>query len=333
MTSMHRRQALAQLTAGAGALALPGWATAQSATSAARWPVTPIKWMVPAPAGGGVDVLCRQLAERISTVLGTTIIIENKAGAGGLLGVKALAMSPANGSNIGYVHSGLVSVQALGAKLNLLTELKPVVGRLQASAFVVVVHADSPYQTMGDLMKAMAAQPDKLSYGHGGAGSPAHIVFEKIKAARPELSATAIPYKGAIEGVTALMGKGIDFMVGVMSAVLTPLKAGRFRALAVSSPARSRLLPDVPTLAESGLPGLAHVSWSGVFAPAGMSDELVSQLRIATVKVAADPDFIAFVSSLGGEMLPHETPKAFEDFLKASIASETALMKKLGLVT
>ena len=237
MKTIDRRQVLSTMLAAAGAAAWPRLANAQGA-AAAKWPVATIKFIAPVPPGGGVDVFCRQLGERMAHHLGVTVVVENRAGAGGLLGAKALAMAPADGSTLGYLHSGHASIQAMGGKLDLLSEFKPVIGRFQASAFAVVVHADSPYQTFADLLKVLTEQPDKLSYGSGGLGTPAHIIFEKLKAARPGLSATQIPYKGAIEGVNALMGKNIDFLVGLMSTVLGPIKGGKLRALAVSSPAR-----------------------------------------------------------------------------------------------
>lgn len=326
MNTIQRRRLLAALTAGAGMLALPTLLRAQT-----RWPAGTVKIIVPAPAGGGVDNFCRKLAELLAPRLDTTIIVDNKAGAAGLIGVKALAGAPPNGSTFGYVHSGIASIQAMGGKIDLQKEFTPVVGRIQASSFVVAVHADSPYKTMEDLIRVMKADPKKLSYGSGGPGTPAHIIFEKIKLNEPGVDAVQIPFKGAIEGVMAVLGKNIDFVVGLTSAAYPSIESGKLRALTVASPKRSKLMPDVPTMAESGLPKFNHTSWSGIFAPAGLPEPLVVRMRTEIYAVMADPSFEDFIEKSGASLLPRETPEAFKSFLNDALIQETMLMKKLGL--
>lgn len=339
MNTTNRRQFMALAACASGAWELSGQAMAQTAPqsmpvttpAALRWPVDTIKFMAPVPAGGGVDIFCRRLAERMKVHLATNVIVDNKPGGGALLGARSLASSPANGSAVGYLHSGHVSLQAMGAKLDMVTEFKPVLPRMQASAFVLAVNADSPFKTLAELLKFMADQPNKLNYGTGGPGSPAHIVFETLKSVRPEISAVQIPFKGAIEGVNALVGKNIDFVIGVASTMIPHVKAGSLRGLAVSTSARVKLLPDVPTMSEAGVTGFQHASWSGVFAPAGTPDALIEQMRAALIKIQQESDFIAFVESTGAVMLPPDTPQVFDAYLKSAIANETKLMSRLGI--
>lgn len=332
MTKILTRRALlaqaGQGTTAAALLAVPGLSLAQSNPN---WPVDTLKIMVPAPAGGGVDIYCRKTGERLAAHLGIAVVIDNKAGAGGLLGAKALSASAPDGSSIGFIHSGLVSVQAMGGKLDLLAEFRPIVGRYNESQFIVAVHADSKYRTFGDLMKDIAANPGKLNYGTGGLGSPAHIAFENLRAKVGNLQAQDVPFKGAIDGVNALLAKDLDFMLGVLSTVQVQVKTGRLRALAVTGATRSQQLPDVPTIAESGVPGFSHVSWSGFFAPSRMPDRLVANLQGVLAKMAKETDYLQFIAANGGQIPPVETAAEFQAFLRESITRETAVMAKLGL--
>ncbi|MFN0186785.1 MAG: Bug family tripartite tricarboxylate transporter substrate binding protein [Aquabacterium sp.] len=321
-----RRRAL-QLLATAAALPKVAWAQ----PAARSWPVDTLRFMAPVPAGGGVDLLCRQLAERLAPLLGANVVVENKPGAGGLLGARALAGSAADGSSIGYLHAGHLTVQAMGGKLDLASEFMPVVGRYSASQFVIAVATEAPQQTLADLVKAALAKPGQLSYGSGGQGTPAHLVVEKLRMAVPGLDLVHVPFKGAVEAVNTLLGRNLDFVAGLMSAVLPHVKSGRVRALAVTGEQRSALLPAVPTLIESGYAGLSHTSWGGVFGPARLPPALVATLRGALQRVAAQPDFQTFVNSTGSELIATESAAEFNAYLKAALVSEAALVSRLGM--
>jgi tripartite-type tricarboxylate transporter receptor subunit TctC len=320
-----------QLLCGAAAVAAAALPAVVRAQAARTWPVDTLRLMVPAPAGGGVDILCRQLAERLAPLLGASVVVENKPGAGGLLGARALAGSPADGSSIGYLHAGHLTVQAMGGKLDLAGEFTPVVGRFSASQFVIAVATEAPQQTLADLVKAALAKPGQLTYGSGGQGTPAHLVVEKLRMAVPGLDLVHVPFKGAVEAVNTLLGRNLDFVAGLMSAVLPHVRTGRVRALAVTGEQRSPLLPAVPTLIESGYPGLSHTSWGGLFGPAKLPPVVVATLRAALQRVAAQPDFQSFVTSTGSELLPAEGAAEFNAYLKAALTSETALVNRLGL--
>lgn len=317
------------LALGAAAVSMPSLVLSQSASR--NWPVDTLRFMVPAPAGGGVDILCRQLADRLAPLLGANVVVENKPGAGGLLGARALAGSPVDGSSVGYLHAGHLTVQAMGGKLDLATEFAPVVGRFSASQFVICVATESPQQTLADLVKAALAKPGHLTYGSGGQGTPAHLIVEKLRMAVPGLDVVHVPFKGAVEAVNTLLGRNLDFVAGLMSAVLPHVRNGRVRALAVTGDQRSPLLPAVPTLVESGYPGLSHTSWGGIYGPARMPAALVATLRGALQRVAAQPDFQTFVASTGSELLATEGTAEFSAYLKAALASETALVNRLGM--
>ena len=329
MRRIDRRQALGALAGAASSVWLPRTATAQ--TTPPAWPVNTIKFMAPVPAGGGVDVLCRRIADRMGALLGVNVAVENKAGAGGLVGAQALAAAPPDGSNIGYLHAGHLTMQAMGAKIDLARDFVPLAGRFSASQFVIAVNTESPYKTLPELMRAIQAQPGKLNFGSGGIGTPGHMTFESLRLRVPGLNAVYVPYKGAIEAVNAVAAKNLDFVSGLMSAVLAQVRAGRLRALAVSGATRSPLLPEVPTIAESGYPGFSLVSWGGVYGPPRMAAELATTLRGVLARIAADPEFKAFMHSTGSEQSPAETPEAFVTYYQAALVRETELVNKLGL--
>ncbi|MBL8384292.1 MAG: tripartite tricarboxylate transporter substrate binding protein, partial [Burkholderiales bacterium] len=307
MLRPERRRAMAGLAGMVAAGMLPAAARAQTA----RWPVGTIRFMAPVPPGGGVDVLSRRIADRLAAHLGVNVVVENRSGAGGMVGAQALAAAAADGSNLGYLHAGHLTLQAMGAKIDLTRDFVPVVGRYSASQFVIAVHVDAPYKTLADLIRAIQAQPGKLNYGSGGIGTPGHMTFETLRLRIPGLDAQYVPFKGAIDAVNALAAKNLDFVSGLLSAVLTQLRAGRLRALGVSGATRSPLLPDVPTIAEAGYPGFSLVSWGGIYAPPRLPDALTAQLRATLAKIAAEPEFKSFLEAQGSEPQPSETPEAF----------------------
>ena len=334
-TLINRRQALIrglQSAAVASSLAAPSLAWSQSATQAtAKWPVDTLRIMIPAPAGGGVDATCRKVGERLAVHLGITVIPDNKPGAAGLLGAKALAAAAPDGGTIGLLHSGLVSVQAMGGKLDLVKEFSPVVGRFNENQFIVAVHAESKYRSFAELLKDIAANPGKLNYGTGGQGSPGHMVFERLKEKSASLDAQDVPFKGAVEGVNALMAKNIDFLIGVMSTVQVHVKSGRLRALAVTGSTRSVQLPEVPTVAESGVPGFSYTAWGGFFGPSRLPERLVTTLQDAFAKTIKEPDFLQFIAANGSQISQPESAADFQAFLRESIVRETVVMTRLGL--
>jgi len=338
MTSYPRRRQVLikalQTTAAASSLTAPAFAWAQAATTATpKWPVDTLKIIIPAPAGGGVDTLCRRVGERLAAHLGVTFVPDNKPGASGLLACRAIAAAPPNGGTLGMIHSGLVTVQAMGGKLDLLKEFRPLVGRYYEGQFIIAVNADSKYRTLADLLKEITAHPGKLNYGTGGQGSPAEMIFERLKEKQTKLNAQDVPFKGAVDSINALVSKDIDFLIGVMSTVQAQVKSGRLRALAVTGGTRSPLLPEVPTVAESVMPGFSYTAWGGYFGPAKIPDRLVLTLQEVFAKIAKEPDFLQNVAANGSQMSQPESPAEFQAFLLQSIASETATVTRLGLKT
>ena len=329
MPNLSRRNLIRAAAAGGLAGAWPEFGHAQNA--AVKWPVGTIRFMAPVPPGGGVDLLCRRIAERMVAHLGVNVVVENKSGAGGIVGAQALSASAPDGSNLGYLHAGHLTLQAMGAKIDMLRDYQPVAGRFSASQFVIAVNSESPYKTLADLIRTAQAQPGKLNYGSGGVGTPGHMTFESLRLRVPGLDAAYIPFKGAIDAVNAVAAKNLDFVSGLLSATLAQVRAGRLRALAVSGTARSAQLPEVPTIAESGYPGFSLVSWGGIYAPPKLPAELTAALRSVLERIALEPEFIAFMGTVSTDLLPQETQEAFAAYFRNALVVETELVKKLGL--
>lgn len=326
MLSTTRRDALTALGALALAPALPA-----RAQGGFKWPVGTIKLMSPSPPGGAVDLTCRRIGERLAALLGVNVIIDNKAGAAGQIGAQALAAAPADGSYIGYLHAGHVTLQAMGAKFDLLRDFTPVLPRFSASQFVIAVHVDSPYKTLAALLRAIVAQPGKLSYGSGGIGTPGHMTFETLRLRVPGLDALYVPFKGAADSVNAVVSRDLDFASALMAAVLAQVRSGKVRALAVSGATRSAQMPEVPTIAESGYPGFNLVSWGGVFGPAKLPPALVGALRAAIVRIGGEPEYQATLQGNGSELSPAESTEEFTAYCREALARESVLVKKLDL--
>ncbi|HPV24598.1 MAG TPA: tripartite tricarboxylate transporter substrate binding protein [Casimicrobium sp.] len=300
-------------------------AAAQSA-----WPNRVVKLVVSSPAGGGVDLFARGLAERLSAALGQTMIVDNKPGAGSLLGTKAVAQSAPDGYTLGYLHSGLVTQQAMNAKIDLLKEFR-LVAKLSSTPFMLVVRADSPYQSTKDLIAAVRANPGKLSYGSGGVGSPAHLAVEQLADKVGNFNALHVPFKGAVEAAQAMMGGQIDFIIGLLGAVAPLVQGGKLRALAITSKSRLPLFANVPTMAEAGIADFVFEPWGGLVVPAGTPDNVVARLNEVLPDALASQPVKELIAKQGG-LVTFAGPQAFSAQIARELEIERALVKRLGLL-
>lgn len=294
------------------------------------WPANTIRLVVPAPAGGGIDVAVRAIAEQLSVVLKQPVIVDNKAGAGGLIGTKAVSQSPPDGYTIAYIHSGLVTVQAMNPKLDLLKEFRPV-AKLSHSPFLAVVSADSKYKTLQDLIAAVQANPGKLTFGSGGPGSPAHLAVEYIEEKLGNFKALHVPFKGAAESANAIVGGQIDFQVGLLAANIGLVHGGRLRALAITGRERVALLPNVPTMGEAGLPGFVFEPWGGLAVPAGTPDAVLARLQEVLPGVLASPA-IRELTAKQGSVVDYAPAVAFAAQIAREIELDKVVVKRLGMV-
>lgn len=327
MTAPTRRRLIA--AAAASPLAAAPWTGARA--QADGWPARPVQLIIPAPAGGGVDVTARRLADGIHRVTGQNVVPLNRPGAAGLVGAQQMIASPPDGLTLCYMHSGHIVLQAIEGKPDMVRDVTPIT-MFSASQFCFAVHPESPHATMKALVDAVRREPGRLNYGAGGNGSPGHIAFEKLGMMTGGLNAVQVPFKGAQESVLAVAAKQIDFLCGLFSTALTVHRTGRVRIVAVTGPTRSPLLPDVPTVAEAvGVPAYQHVSWGALFGPSNMAPPLVARIDDVLRRVAASEEFKAAVTEAGGEPRLSASPAELGAFVKGELAETVQLMTRLGL--
>ena len=302
--------------------AASGWAQA--------YPNKPIRVIVPFPAGGPVDQTARALGAKLSTALGQPIIIENKGGAGGVLGADAVAKAPADGYTLLFSSAGALSIVpniAPSMPYNPQKDLQAVTQALKVPT-VLVVSANSKYKTFADLMNFAKANPDKVNYGSAGSGTTTHLEVELLKR-EAKLSMNHIPYRGAAPGLTDLMGGQVDLMMVDVPVVLPFIKAGKLRALAVTSATRIPVLKDVQTTAELGLPKVEVYNWYGMLAPAHTPPEIINKMYGAVGAALRSPDLKEQFAQQGVEVVASK-PEEFGPFIFAETARWGTLAKSVG---
>ncbi len=276
------------------------------------FPAKPIRLVVPFPAGGGTDTVARALGEGLAQELGQPIVVDNKAGAGTVIGNDAVAKSPPDGHTLLLNTSAFSIVPSLFPKLPYASDkaFAPIV-LLGRAPNVAVVRPDSPLKSAADFLAQARAHPGKLSYGSAGNGTSTHLAAELLKTTA-KIHVTHVPYKGASPVVTDLLGGQIDLAFATLPSVMPFIASGKLRVLAVTSAARSPLLPEAPTFAESGVPSYQADVWYGVFAPAGTPAAIVDQLHGAFKRAAQAESFRKRAASEGMQLTldaPSETAR------------------------
>jgi tripartite-type tricarboxylate transporter receptor subunit TctC len=324
---MNRITSRRQVLACAAALGLP--AMAPRALAAADG-VRDLRVIVPYPAGGSPDSLTRLLTAEVARELGVNVLVENRPGASGLLGARAVSQGPADGATLVYATSGHVTLSAINAKFDLLRELRPVI-RLSASPFVAVVSAQSPFKSMAELVSAVQAQPGKLSYGTAGQGSPAHMAVEFVHEATGNFRGLHVPFKGAVESINAILGGQIDFTIGVLGAAVPHIKAGRLRALAVTTAQRVPQLPQVPTIGEATRSNYQYVAWGGLMMHPQTPDAMVARLEQAFRRALQAQPVLDYMGRTGGSAWPSASPAAFGEQLQRDLKAEAEIVTRLNI--
>ncbi len=295
-----------------------------------KWPTKPIKMIVPYPAGGFPDALARQLGEQLTRVLATPVVVDNRPGAAGVLGVRAMTSQPYDGHTLTLITSNHVTATALSPNFDIMRDTQ-VVTRLVNSPLVLVVNAESAYRSVGDLIKAVKDKPSEVPYGSAGAGSTLHMAVEHLAELVPGFKALHVPYKATIETANAVLAKNIEFTFGIPGAVLPLIKAGKLRALGVTSPARMQQLADIPTIAEAGVLGYKFGTWVGIAAHKDTPAPIMQQLHTALAQSSDSDGIKRLLQSTGSLLDLSESPVAFSASLAAEVAKERVTVKRLGL--
>jgi tripartite-type tricarboxylate transporter receptor subunit TctC len=294
---------------------------------AQAWPAKPVKIVVPFPAGGTSDVLARLIAEKLQASIGQTVLVENKAGAGGVIGADAVAKSPADGYTL---LLGTIASHAINPVLQPKMPYDAAkdfasINLLGSISNVLLVGADQPFKTAADIVAAAKAKPGSIAFASAGQGSSQHMSGETFKLLAGA-TLTHVPYKGSAPAIQDVIGGQIPMSFETVTVALPHVKAGKVRALAVTSAKRSGAMPDVPTLQEAGIAGFDVASWQALYAPAGTPREIVARLNAEVEKIIAMPDVKAKMEGLGLEHSPN-TPEQFAEFGKRELAKWAKIVK------
>jgi len=306
-------------------------AQALSAAANDAYPSKPIKFIVPYPPGGPTDAMARMIQVPLQAKLKTPVIIDNRPGAGGNIGTDFVAKSPADGYTILLAASGPMAVNKTLYKSIPFDPIKDFAPIIQISAFPLVleVHPSVPVSNVRQFLALAKEKPDELGFASAGNGTPQHLAGELFnKAAGTKLQ--HIPYKGAGPALIDVMGGHVKVMFDILGSSAQYIKTGKLHALAVTTATRSSVLPDVPTLAESGLPGYDFSGWHGIVAPAATPKPVVAKLNQAINEVFADPEFKKHWEELGTPIVGG-TPEAFGTLIRSESAKLGKLVKDIGV--
>jgi tripartite-type tricarboxylate transporter receptor subunit TctC len=312
------------------------WAFAAAGVSfcadaqAQNWPARPVRIVVPFAPGGGVDTVSRFLAQKLTEQLGGSFVVENRAGAGGLLGAELVAKAAPDGYTL-LTSAPEFSINPGGKSKMPYDALKDFafVSQLTSGQFLLACHPSVPVKTVRELIALAKAQPGKLNYGSSGTGSINHLSGELFQS-MTGIRWGHVPFKGSGPNLIALMGGEIDFAFGSTTSLVDQARLGRVRAIAVTGPKRYAELPAVPTIAESGVPGYNVTGWYGLYAPAGTSAEIVRKLQAESARGLNSPDMREKLIKAGNDPVV-STPEAFEAFVRVEIAKWAKVVKDAKL--
>jgi tripartite-type tricarboxylate transporter receptor subunit TctC len=296
-------------------------AIAPATACAQAWPAKAVKIIVPFPPGGGADTLARIMAPKLSEIWGQPVLIENKPGASGTIGADAVAQAPADGYTL------LMSSTASLTEKNV-AQFAPVT-LVSASAYVVTLTASLKAGDIREFIALAKAAPGKLTFGSSGTGAASHLAGELFKA-MAGVDMLHVPYKGTGQALTDLLAGHIHVMFAPAQTVMPHVHSGKLKALAVTSAKRSAALPDLPTVAESSVPGYAAVGWFGLLAPVATPKTLVATISTDANRLLAQKEVRERMLALGSEP-EGGTPEEFARFIKDDMAKWSRLMKEMGI--
>lgn len=323
-----KRQLLTLIAAGIALTALPA---AHAQTADANWPNKPIRWVVPFPPGGAMDAIARTLGEKAGKSLGQPFVIENKPGAGGNIGADYVAKQPGDGYTMIITSIGMATNKPLYGKLSYdpIKDFAPV-SLLAVVPNVLVTNATQPQvNTVADVIAAARKEPNKLTYASAGNGTSIHLAGE-VFASLAKVEMLHIPYKGSGPAVAGLLGGQTNYMFDSITSARPHIESGKLRALGVTTAKRSNTLPNVPTLAEAGVPGYEVSPWFAVFVPASTPPSIVLKLNSALLEAMKDPEVVKRFENIGAEAVG-STPEAMVDHLARESERWSKLITERGI--
>jgi tripartite-type tricarboxylate transporter receptor subunit TctC len=297
---------------------------------APSWPAKPITVVVPWPPAGPSDIAARPLAKGLQDLLGQPVVIDNKAGAGGNVGTAAVVQAPADGYTLLVTSSAPVAINASLYKkmpFDAAKDLQPLTNVLRMP-LVLVTHPGSGVNDLAGLLAQVRSKPEGMVIANSGNGTPQHLTAELFRDAA-KLKLDHVPYKGSAPAIADVLAGHVPMMFDSLAAIMPHIKSGKVKPLAVTGAKRSPLLPNVPTMAEAGVPGVESYAWYGFFAKAGTPQPVVDKLNAAALQVMKSPEFQRVLADTGSEYVG-DTPAHFAQFVKAEAAKWDRIVKQSG---
>lgn len=294
------------------------------------WPAKPVRMIVPQSPGGSTDLVARPLAQLLGVAFGQTVLVDNRPGAGSVIGTEIVARAAPDGYTLLVIAASFTATPALHQKLpfDSQRDFVPIVV-LSAFPNLLVVHPSVPVKTVQELLALARARPGALNFGTSGAATGTHMSMEMFMY-MTGTKLVHVPYKGGAPSVQALMSGEVQVNMATISTALPQVRAGRLRALAVTSLRRSSALPDLPTVAESGVPGFDYASWTGMLAPAKTPIAVISRLNAESVRAMQGPEMKALLATEGAEPVG-SSPQQFAEQIRTEIARWTQVVKAAGI--
>jgi len=310
-----------------GAALVPWPAPAQTANG---WPNKPLRFILPFPPGGGTDILGRLIADRMTAGLGQPVVTENRGGAGGNVGAEAAARSAPDGYTIVLVAPSLAISPSLYSKLNYdpVKDFAPV-SLVATVPNVMVTHPSVPADTLAEFIRFAKTKPGGMNFGSGGSGTSNHLAGELFNIVAG-VKLVHVPYKGVNLAMNDVLSGQIHLVVIGVPAAAPHIKAGKLRALALVAPQRASALPEVPTVAEAGLPNFEVTTWYGILAPAGTPKPIVTRLNAELVKIMHAPEMKDRLATMATDPVT-STPEEFADYIKREIVKWGEVVRQAGL--
>jgi len=304
--------------------------TISVSTQAQYWPQKPIRIIVPYAAGGNSDGMARIAAQRLTAAFGQAFVVENRLGANGAIAAEAVARAPADGYTLLWGVTPPITINPAMTKVNYdpIRDFAPI-SVVGVNAFVLLVNRNFPPKTVAEFVAYVRAQPNKLAYAEGSAGSLTHLAMV-LFLKRAGLDMTNVSYRGNAPALTDVVAGHLPTMFSNVSDAIAQASAGTIRLLAVSGAKRAPQIPDVPTIAESGFPGFNVLTWNGLMAPAGTPKEIVDRIAAEIARAVKDPQFIARLEQYGADPLGN-TPEEFAAMISADTAVWAEVIKSTGL--
>ena len=301
-----------------------------STSSGQAYPVKPVRVVVPSSAGGGTDIVTRILAPDLSKRLGQQVIIDNRPGAGTMIGIEVAAKSPADGYTLLMGLSTLAINSALYKKVpyDPVKDFAPITQAV-SSASIIVVHPSVPAKTVKDLIAFARARPGQMNYASAGTGTYPHMTME-LFLSMARLKMVHIPYKGTAPAMIDMLAGHTAVMAATLLTGMPQIRAGRLRPLGITSLARSSVAPEVPTIAEAGLPGFESVQWYGLLAPAQTPKEIVTRLHAEMTRILQQPEIRERLAGDGADTVGN-TPEEFRRYIQAELVKWAKVAREAGI--